>query len=118
VLDMRVNRAVERLHLLAADDVEQLAAGEDATRLAHQRSQQVEFSGSELDGSCADPGLHPRHVERDIRGTNDIAAPWSDIRAAEHRPDPRDELARAERLGDVIVGAELEPDQLVALVNA
>ena len=35
--------------------------------------------------------------------------------AAEERPDPGRQLAQAERLGDVVVGAELEPDDLVEL---
>ena len=35
--------------------------------------------------------------------------------AAQHGADPRDQLARRERLGDVVVGAELEPDHLVDL---
>ena len=34
---------------------------------------------------------------------------------AEQRPDPRRQLAQAERLGHVVVGAELEPDHLVQL---
>ena len=34
---------------------------------------------------------------------------------AEDRPDPRGELAQGERLGDVVVGAELEADDLVDL---
>ena len=35
--------------------------------------------------------------------------------AAEQRPDPGRQLAQAERLRDVVVGAELEPDDLVEL---
>ena len=40
------------------------------------------------------------------------------IGAAQDRADPCDELARAERLGQVVVGAELEPEELVQLVVA
>ena len=32
------------------------------------------------------------------------------LRPAEQRADARDELVRAERLGDVVVGADFEPD--------
>src|SRR3989304_1491719 len=39
-------------------------------------------------------------------------------RAAEHGAHPGAQLARAERLGHVIIRAELEPDQLVRLVRA
>ena len=37
--------------------------------------------------------------------------------AARHRPHARDQLARRERLGDVVVGAQLEAEHLVALVH-
>ena len=37
------------------------------------------------------------------------------LRAPEERPDPGRQLAQAERLRDVVVGAELEPDDLVEL---
>ena len=37
---------------------------------------------------------------------------------AEHGAQARQQLARAERLGDVVVGAELEPDHAVGLVAA
>ena len=40
------------------------------------------------------------------------------VRAAQERLDPAHELAQAERLGQVVVGAELEPDDLVDLVVA
>ena len=35
---------------------------------------------------------------------------------AQHRVDPQHQLARAERLGDVVVGADLEPDDPVGLL--
>jgi hypothetical protein len=38
--------------------------------------------------------------------------------SAEHRADPREELAQAEGLGDVVVGAYLEPAHLVRLLAA
>ena len=38
--------------------------------------------------------------------------------AAQHRPDAGDQLARRVRLGDVVVGAELQPDDLVDLAVA
>ena len=36
----------------------------------------------------------------------------------EHRAQPRQQLARRERLADIIVGAELEPDHAIGLVAA
>ena len=40
------------------------------------------------------------------------------VRAAQQRLDPAHQLAQAERLGQVVVGAELEADDLVDLVVA
>ena len=47
-----------------------------------------------------------------------VGRPRRPLGPAQDRPDARDELARAERLGQVVVGAELEPEQLVELVVA
>ena len=38
--------------------------------------------------------------------------------APQHRAQPGQQLARRERLGDVVVGAELEPDHAIGLVAA
>jgi len=35
---------------------------------------------------------------------------------AQHRPDPRQKFSQTERLGDVIVGAQFQPDNPVDLV--
>ena len=40
------------------------------------------------------------------------------MRAAQHRVDARQQLARRERLGDVVVGAAFEAGDLVALLGA
>ena len=70
-------------------------------------------------GRPADLGPHPRHVERQVAGPDPSSAGRSaGVDAAQDRPDPGDELARAERLGQVVVGAELEAEQLVQLVVA
>ena len=61
-----------------------------------------------------------------IRGTSRttsparMTSPGADraIGPAQDGLDPRDELARRERLGEVVVGAELEAEQLVELVVA
>jgi hypothetical protein len=45
-----------------------------------------------------------------ILGTSRTTSP------AQHRTNSRDKLTRAERLGQVVVGAKLEPEQLVELV--
>ena len=51
--------------------------------------------------------------EIDDRRRPSTATAWSDRR--KQRADPGGQLAQAERLGHVVVGAELEPDDLVEL---
>jgi hypothetical protein len=43
--------------------------------------------------------------------------PGRHVRAAQRRLHPRAELAHGERLGDVVVGAQLQPDHLVDLLG-
>ena len=115
---MRVDGAIEGVALVAMDRVEQLRPREDAPRLPHQRRQQGELGRRHLDRPSRHGHAHPRHVEHDVAGAHDVAALGSAVDAPEDRAHPRHQLARAERLGQVVVGAELEADQLVALLDA
>ena len=80
--------------------------------------QQLELGRRQVDGRP------PTSVR--IRGTSSSTSPARIISAglersvgsAQHGPDAGDELARAERLGQVVVGTELEAEQLVELVVA
>ena len=74
--------------------------------------------GGEVDGRAGDLGPHPRHVEDDVAGADRRRPARRPLGPAQDGPDAGDELARAERLGQVVVGAELEPEQLVELVVA
>jgi hypothetical protein len=61
---------------------------------------------------------HPRQVERQLAGPNDLVGRplRSGIGPSEHGADPRDQLAWAEWLRQVVVRPELQPEQLVELV--
>ena len=50
------------------------AAREHPAGLTRQRRQQLELGGGEIDGAVADARLHPRLVERDVAGADDVAA--------------------------------------------
>src|SRR5207237_4318951 len=99
--------------------VQQLLATEDAARGAGQDREQLELLGGELDGTALHPNLEAIPVDLevadlDVRLLLDVArsAPAGD------GADARDELAWRERLGHVIVGAHLEAEDLVALLDA
>ena len=54
----------------------------------------------------------------DVAGPDRLAGLGRPVGPAQDGADAGDELARAERLGQVVVGTELEPEQLVELVVA
>src|SRR5882724_3108169 len=62
----------------------------------------------------------PRRIDLDAVDTNRLlvflAAADRLARPAQQRPRTRHELADAERLGQIVVGAALEPDDLVRLI--
>ena len=57
-----------------------------------------------------------RHVDLELADDERLAMLGAARRAAGHGADPRDELAQAEGLDDVVVGAQLEPDDAVDLL--
>ena len=57
-------------------------------------------------------------VELQVAGGDPLVGQGRGLGAAEHGPDAGDELARAERLDHVVVGAELEAGDPVDLVAA
>ncbi|AGS33896.1 prephenate dehydrogenase [Corynebacterium maris DSM 45190] len=113
---------VERLgvaHVVGAPDaVDELAAGEHPAGVAHQVLEQVELlerHGHRLpadgDGVALDVHAHAPALE-DLVVLDDL---FLLAAAAQDRADAGDELAGGVRLGDVVVGAEFQADDLVDL---
>ena len=91
-------------------------AGEDAARARRERRQQLELGRRQLDGRATDLGPHARQVQHDVAGTDRLGGLERPVGPPQDRPDAGHQLARAERLGQVVVGTELETEQLVELV--
>src|SRR5262245_39386999 len=72
VLDVGVDRPLVRLEGDAVDRVEELGPGEDPAGLRRERRQQLELRGGEIDRTTGDVDPHPRQVERDVAGTDDV----------------------------------------------
>ena len=115
---MGVDRPLVRLERDALDGGQELRAGEDPPRLPRELEQQPELGRRELDAPAGDRREHARDVELDVAGAHELDGRVRSLGAPQHRPDARDELLGAERLGDVVVRAELEPDERVGLVGA
>ncbi len=85
--------------------------------LPHQLGQQVELLARELELAAAEAGDPGARVELDARrpGSASAGASVAAGAAPQHGADPRDHLGGAEGLDHVVVGAELEADDLVHL---
>src|SRR5690349_21333729 len=121
--DLHVDRAVVDVVVEAAG-LEQLVAAEDAVGGAKERDEQRVFAVGELDGtSVGRPQPARARVELPagelVRAYRLAAARGAlALGAAQDRLDAREELALAEGLGDVVVGAQLQAHDAVGLLLA
>src|SRR5262249_16515974 len=111
VADVDVERAVHaRVVLAEVERVRELAASHDASRAARELDEEAELERGEREIARAPDGdLLRRHVDDQI--ADDDARrdlPRLSLGAPKDGPQARKELARVERLGNIIVGAEVE----------
>src|SRR6185312_7726034 len=111
VLDVRVDRALVAVEGDAVHRVEELRPGEDAAGLASHRGQELELGGSQLDRPAGHRRPQPRHVEDELADLDPLGRLDGAFAAPEDGAHPGDELARAEWLRHVVVGAELEAEE-------
>src|SRR6185369_3770174 len=104
--------------VVAPDPLEQLVASEDLARVADEEREQVErlrLDRQRLavpqEAVAGEVDLDPLEID-DRRRRLDRDSLFG---AAEEGPDPGRQLAQAEWLRDVVVGAQLEPDDLIEL---
>src|SRR5438067_3361615 len=100
---------------VAPDALEQLVAREDETAVVEQLPEQVELLRRKLDLLVPHLDLAPAGVDHEVTVLQRRALGILSVgrRAAQDRLHARDELARVERLRHVVVGADLEADDLV-----
>ena len=105
---------------VAPDALEQLVAGQHEPAMVEQLPEEVELLRRELDLLLADVHLPPAGVDREVAVADDGALRQAALRrrAAQDRLHAGDELARVERLRHVVVGADLEADDLVDVLVA
>ena len=112
---MHVDRSRVAREGVAPDPLEQLVAREHEPAVIQQLPEQVELLRRELDLVVADANLATPCVDVQVAVVHRLALALAALgrRAAEDRLDARDELTGIERLRQVVVGADLEPDDLV-----
>jgi hypothetical protein len=115
--DMHIHRALLDEHMIAPDLVEQLRARMDTLGVGHQEVQQAELGRAEADFLAVGGNTVGRRIQAQTTEFDRILGRLRRV-PPQHGLDPRHQLARAEGLGDVIVGAKLEAVNLVALAGA
>ena len=112
---MHVHRALFHIDIAAPDLIQQLSAAVCAFLVRHKKLQQLVLGGAHVQGfgigehAVTDRIQHqPRHLHR-VALLRVGAAP-------QHRLDPRQQLARGARFGDVVVGADIQALDTVVLV--
>ena len=112
---------VERLRaaepVLVPDAVHQVLAGDDLAGVADELGEQVELLAGELELLVVEGG--PAGGEVDVEAADGDRllrrGRLGGLHAAQDGAHAGDHLGPAERLDDVVVGAELEPDDAVGL---
>ncbi len=112
--DVGVDGALVEVDVAAPHLVEQLGAGVHALRMVHEEIQQPKFDPAQrhlagAGGDALGAGVEPQAGHLHGIGGRMRRAP------AQQGVHARDQFARAERLGDVIVGAGFERQDLVVL---
>ena len=120
--DLHVDRAVEHAVFAAARELHQLVARQRGARMLHQHFEHRVFAGRQGDllafAREAARGEvefeNAKAVDLGVAGGRARRAGW--LAAPQHRVHARHQLARVERLGQVIVGAHFQSDDAVHLV--
>src|SRR5690349_14275795 len=115
--DVDVHGARFDVQLGSPYEVEELEPIVHPIRVTDEELEKLELAEREVQALPVDEDLVRVEIEPEAAALEhlvrrlDVLA----VRAPENRPHARDELSRAERLGDVVVRAELEPEDAVHL---
>jgi hypothetical protein len=113
---VRVDGAFRDVVLEAERLVDDLTAGEHPAGLAGQQLDDAELLGRQADRLAEHPDLEPARVDLQVADPQRRRPPRPGrAGTAQQRPDPGGEFARADRLGQIVVGADVQPQQHVVL---
>src|SRR5712692_5010971 len=111
--DVDVHAARSDETIGAPDGIEKLVARENAVRPRSKVIEQPEFERAERNGLPGMTDAIRRRINGQFADLNGAGRVRRRLRAAEQRFDARQQFARAERLGDVIVGAHFQAHDAV-----
>jgi D-alanyl-D-alanine carboxypeptidase/D-alanyl-D-alanine-endopeptidase (penicillin-binding protein 4) len=112
VADVDLERVGRRAEVVAPDAVEDHLARQHLTGVVHEQLEQQELGARQLDPPRAAVDLVGARVELEVREAQDLAV-LLPPGAAQQGAQPREQLLERERLGQVVVGAGLEPGDAV-----
>src|SRR5882757_3592338 len=115
--NMHVDGPDLNVAIAAPDRVEQSLAREDSPGMFEEMAQQPEFGRPERDGPPGALHLVADYVHFEV-GEAELLAGQSRPHPAQHRLHPRHQLAWAERLGDIIVGAGFQASHPIRFLAA
>ncbi len=119
---MDVHDALVAVEVVSPHRFEQLSARVDPTGRSREGEQQVELERREGHRPPVDAHLSAQGVQGEAAHPHDGVLGLALLRAgassAQHTLDPGDDFAGAERLGHVVVGAHLQPDDAIDLFGA
>ena len=106
---MHVDRAVEGLQRVALQRVHDLVARQHPSGALRQHHQQIELVAGEVAGLAVEPRDALAEVDLQPAEAQHLVAGGLWRGAAQQCLHPRQELARLEGLGQVVVGARVDP---------
>src|SRR5690606_34126443 len=105
--DVDINRSRLPWEVRAPHALEQGVPAEDDAGVAGQRGEEVELASPQLQAPVRDGGLAPAGIDPQRADLDRPATAGGDACPPQDRLHPGDERPRVERLGDVVVRAEL-----------
>ena len=111
---MGVDGALVALEVVAEHLLHELHAAVHATGVAGQRGEQLELAGGKIDLLAGDEHLVARHVDGELAELEHLALGLGiGVHAAQQRAGAGHQLAGAEGLHQVVVGAQLQADDAI-----
>jgi hypothetical protein len=119
IAHVRINGAIECVGIAPSDAFQQLVAAEYPARVARQHRQQIEFAARQIDPAAPQQNGPVLRIDGERTGGKGgrRRRGWPAI-ASEHGFDSRLELPQAERLRQIIVGAEFQSEDAIGLLTA
>ena len=111
VVDVQVDDVRVDVRLRSPDRIEDLLARHHLARMAHEVAEQCELAGREVLALGAGRDADAQGVEDDVASHESLVAALGGT--AGQGPDARQQLREREGLGEIVVGAGVEPGHAV-----